>query len=103
MDTTAGTDFLYVSDEKGRVATTGVAVNPVGGTLTLRRTHGEEPEKTFYMVSVTAGCPVRVMELFGEPTIIVETKLEEPSPQEPYQPIDAPKMKKEKWIETGYR
>jgi len=102
LDTTAGTDFLYVSDEKGQVSATGITVNPIGGTLTLRRTDGEEPEKTFHMVSVTAGCPVRVMELYGEPSIIVETKPEEPSPQEPYHPKDAPKMKKEKWIETGY-
>lgn len=103
LDTTAGTDFLYVSDEKGQVAATGITVNPIGGTLTLRRTDGEEPEKTFYMVSATAGCPVRVMELFGEPTIVVVTKAEEISPQEPYQPKDAPIMAKEKWIDSGYR
>ena len=103
LDTTAGTDFLYVSDEKGQVAITGITVNPIGGTLTLRRTDGEEPEKTFYMVAVTAGCPVRVMELYGEPSIIVETKPEEISPQEPERPRDAPIMPKERWIDAGYR
>jgi len=103
LDTTAGTDFLYVSDEKGRVAATGITVNPIGGTLTLRRTDGEEPEKTWYLVAATAGCPVRVMTLFGEPTIIVETKPEEINPQEPFQPIDAPIMAKEHWIDRGYR
>ena len=71
--------------------------------MTLRRTHGEEPEKTWFLVATTAACPVRVMDLYGEPTIIVEVKEPEPSPQEPEQPLDAPKMKKEKWTDTGYR
>lgn len=102
LDTVAGTDWLYMSDEKGQVATTGVQIAPVGGSLTLRRTQGEEPEKSWYLVAATAACPTRVMDLFGEPTIVVETKPVEPSPQEPYQPKDAPIMKKEKHIPTGY-
>ena len=103
LDTVAGTDYLFMSDERGQVAATGVQIAPVGGSLTLRRTMGEEPEKTWYLVSATAACPVRVMTLFGEPTIHVEKKKEEPSPQEPEQPRDAPKMKKEKHRDTGYR
>lgn len=106
LDTVTGTDYLYMGDEKGRVATTGVQIAPLGGSLTLRRTMGEEPEKTWYLVSSTAACPVRVMELFGEPTITVEYKPEEPSPQDPTKPSknkDAPAMKKEKWIDSGYR
>ena len=106
LDTVAGTDYLYVGDEKGTVAATGVQVAPVGGSLTLRRTHGEEPEKTWYLVAATAACPVRVMSLMGEPTIHVEVKQEEPSPQEPDKPskrMDAPRMRKIRVKDTGYR
>jgi len=105
LDTVAGTDYLYLSDEKGQVTTTGIRIAPVGGSITLRRTHGEEPEKTYYLVSATAACPVRVMTLFGEPTIIVERKPEEPSPQDPTKPVygDAPHMPGYKAIPTGYR
>ena len=105
LDTVAGTDYLWMSDEKGQVAATGVVINPVGGSLTLRRTMGEEPEKTWHLVASTAACPVRIMELFGEPTIVVETKPEEPSPQDPEKPNknkDAPKMKPEKHVPTGW-
>lgn len=102
LDTVAGTDWLYMTDEKGRATVTGVQIAPVGGSLTLRRTQGEEPEKTWFLVSATAACPVRVMELFGEPTIVVEAKKEEAHPQEPYQPLDAPDMKREKYVLTGY-
>lgn len=102
LDTVAGTDYLWMSDEKGQVLLTGVVINPVGGSLTLRRTMGEEPEKTWYLVASTAACPVRVMSLFGEPTIHVEKKKEEPSPQEPEVSRDAPRMRKIRVKETGY-
>lgn len=105
LDTAANVDYLWMSDEKGRVAATGVVIVPIGGSLTLRRTDGEEPEKSWHLVAATVGCPVRVMELFGEPTIVVETKPEEPSPQDPTKPTgkkDAPDMKPEKHIPTGY-
>ena len=105
LDTVAETDYLYMSDEKGQIAGTGVQIAPIGGSVTLRRTDGEEPEKTWYLVSATAACPVRVMTLYGEPTIHVEVKQEEPSPQEPDKPgkkMDAPKMKKIKTPKTGY-
>jgi len=103
LDTVAGTDYLYISDERGQVAVTGIEIAPLGGSLTLRRTAGEEPEKTWFLVSVTAACPARVMSLYGEPTVIVETKPEEISPQEPKQRLDAPIMPKETHIETGYK
>jgi len=106
LDTVAGTDYLYLGDERGRVAATGIRIAPVGGSITLRRTYGEEPEKTWFLVAATAACPVRVMELYGEPTIVVEVKIEEPSPQDPTKPNknkDAPNMKKEEWKDTGYR
>lgn len=106
LDAVAGTDWLWMSDQKGRVTTTGVRIAPVGGSLTLRRTKGEEPEKTWYLVSTTAACPVRVMELFGEATVQVIHKPEEPDPQDPNKPtkfFDAPKMKPEKHVDTGYR
>jgi len=105
LDTVAGTDYLYMGDERGEVTIQGVQIAPVGGSLTLRRTMGEEPEKTWYLVSATAACPVRVMTLMGEPAIIVEKKKEEPSPQEPDKPaqkMDAPKMKKIKVPLSGY-
>jgi len=102
LDTVAGTDYLYMSDERGQVAATGVQIAPVGGSLTLRRTHGEEPEKTWYLVAATAACPVRLMTLMGEPAIVVERKKEEPSPQEPERPRDAPRMPKIRVKETGY-
>lgn len=102
LDTVAGTDWLYMSDEKGRVAVSGVRIAPLGGSLTLRRTHGEEPEKSWYLVAATAACPVRYMILYGEATVIVKEKLPEPEPQEPEQPSDAPKMKPEKHVPTGY-
>jgi len=70
LDTVAGTDYLYISDEKGNVTTTGIQIAPVGGSITLRRSDGEEPEKTWYLVATTAACPVRVMELYGTPSII---------------------------------
>jgi len=103
LDTVAGTDWLYVGDEKGEVITAGIRIAPVGGSLTLRRVDGEEPEKTWFLVAATAACPVRVTTLFGEPTIIVEQKQPEPSPQEPEQPRDAPRMRKIRVKETGYR
>ncbi|MBA7531857.1 hypothetical protein ES705_24081 [subsurface metagenome] len=105
LDTVAGTDYLWISDEKGQIAATGLIIFPIGGSLTLRRTAGEEPEKSWHLVSATALCPVRVAELFGEPTIVVETKPEEPDPQDPTKPTgnkDAPDMKPEKHIPTGY-
>lgn len=99
LDTVAGTDWLYMADERGQVSTTGVQIAPIGGSITLRRTHGEEPEKTWYLVAATAACPVRVVTLFGSWT----PPPEEPGPQEPYQPLDAPDMKREKYADTGYR
>jgi len=106
LDTVAGTDFLYLSDERGNVSTTGIRISPVGGSVTLRRSMGEEPEKTFYLVAVTAACPVRVMELYGVPSIIEVRITREPpeqSPQEPNRPTDAPRMLGLKPIPTGYR
>lgn len=106
LDTVAGTDYLFISDQAGQVITTGVEIAPVGGSLTLRRTHGEQPEKAWRLVAATAGCPVRLMELMGEPTIVVVKKEEEPSPQEPDKPsmrMDAPKMRKIIVKDTGYR
>lgn len=103
LDTVAGTDYLYVSDSPGSVITTGMRIAPVGGSLTLRRTDGEEPEKTYRLVAATAACPVRVMELFGEALIQIEEKPDEPSPQQPFSPTDAPKMTPIKRRETGYR
>jgi len=105
LDTVAGTDYLYLSDQKGNVVATGIRIAPVGGSITLRRTHGEEPEKTWFLVAATAACPVRVMELYGEPTVIVERKPDEPSPQDPTakRNADAPRMPGYRAIPTGYR
>lgn len=103
LDTVAGTDYLYYSDERGQVAVAGQRIAPVGGSVTLRRTNGEEPEKTWYLVAATAACPVRVMEMFGEPTIHVEKKEEEPTPQEPPRARpDAPRMRRITVKRTGY-
>jgi len=99
LDTTL-TDYLYVSDEPGRAAVTGTRIAAGGGSITLRRVHGEEPEKAWHIIATTATTPVRVMELFGTPWI---TEPEEPSPQEPYAPKDAPIMRKKGHIDTGYR
>jgi len=87
----------------GSVATTGLQIAPVGGSLTLRRTHGEEPEKSWRLVAATAACPVRIMELYGEALIQIEKKPEEPSPQEPDQPTDAPRMRPITRRDSGYR
>jgi len=105
LDTVAGTDYLYISDEKGQVTTTGIRIAPVGGSITLRRTHGEEPEKTWYLVAATAACPVRVMSLFGEAAVQIERIPEEPSPQDPAarRNADAPRMPGIRYIPTGYR
>lgn len=106
LDTVAGVDWLFMSDEKGNVAATGVRIAPLGGSLTLRRTEGEEPEKTWHLVAATAACPVRYMVLYGEATVTVEIKTPEFDPQDPTKPIkgnDAPTMKKVKHVDSGYR
>ena len=103
LDTVSGTDWLYISDERGNVATTGIRLAPVGGSITLRKSHGEEPEKTWYLVAATAACPVRVMDLHGTPVVDIEEEIE-PSPQEPpsAQVIDAPPMERGQRIRSGY-
>jgi len=106
LDTVAGTDYLYISDEKGNVVTTGIQIAPVGGSITLRKSDGEEPEKTWYLVATTAACPVRVMELYGTPSVI-EVRISrlppEEDPQDPVRKNDAPRMPGIKYIPTGYR
>ena len=107
LDTVAGTDYLYVSDERGAVTTTGIRIAPVGGSITLRRVDGEEPEKTFYLVAATAACPVRVMSLYGKMPVQVEPVPEEPNPQDPtHDPssfvFDAPPLRRVKPIRSGY-
>lgn len=107
LDTVAGTDYLYVSDQTGQVAATGVQIAPVGGSLTLRRTHGEQPHKAFRLVAATAGCPVRIMELYGVVTVVVEPMPEEPDPQDPTKPgkpkfFDAPLLRRIPRRRTGY-
>ena len=108
LDTVAGTDWLYFSDQAGQVAATGIRIAPLGGIVTLRRTHGEEPHKAFRLVAATAACPVRWMDLFGVPTTVIEEMPEEPDPQDPEKPgpskkFDAPKMQAIKRRVSGYR
>lgn len=96
---TVNTDYLWVSDARGSVVASGTRIAANGGSITLRRSRGEEPEKTWYLVATTAATPARILELFGA----VKKEPEEPGPQDPEAPIDAPKMKKWKHTDTGYR
>jgi len=94
---TVNTDYLWISDAKGDVVGSGTRIAANGGSITLRKIRGEEPEKTWFLVATTAATPARILELYGK------EEDEEVSPQDPYVPLDAPKMKPEKHVDTGYR
>lgn len=89
-----GADLVYVSDQKGDVANTGIRLSAQGGYITLRKAYGEEPEKSWTIIASAAATPVRYMELFGCPTTIVEHGNGKPDPQEPNHPLDAPDMRR---------
>ena len=90
---TVATDYLWVADEMGQVVATGIRIMPLGGVLELTQNEGDEPEKTFYLVATTAATPVRVMFSYGKQRVTVESE-EEPGPQEPNTPLDAPRMRR---------
>ena len=64
IDTTA-TDYLYIGDEPSPHLS-GVRLSGGGGSITLRKVDGEEPQKTWYLRATTATTPVRLTELFGK-------------------------------------
>jgi len=64
LDTT-GTDYLYISDEDNPQIS-GVRLAAGGGSITLRRVDGEQPEKPWFLRATTAATPVRITELFGQ-------------------------------------
>jgi hypothetical protein len=64
MDTTL-TDYIYFGHDYN-VAVHGIRISGQGGSLTLRKSMGEEPEKAFYLVATTASTPVRLTSLYGK-------------------------------------
>jgi hypothetical protein len=95
LDTTS-TDYVWISDQPGNVAGDGIRIPALGGSITLRRINGEEPEKTWYIVATTAATPVRIMQLFGLSEVVTVHEGND-NPQNPNttpKGFDAPVMRR---------
>jgi len=83
-------DIIYVSDEPGRAITEMYPIFPET-FISLPRIQGEEPQKAWYGRTAVAST-LAVLESFGD--ISQPEPSEEPDPQQPYHPQDAPKMRR---------
>lgn len=52
-------NYLYVSDTAGRALSDGVRISP-GGSFTVKKADGEEPQKAFYVVASAAATTARI-------------------------------------------
>jgi len=89
-----GTNIAFISDDKG----TGITDNngyPVFPEtfISLERKQGDEPQKAWFGVCAAGETTtVAILESYGD--IVLPVPKEEPSPQEPYHPTDAPLMER---------
>ncbi|GAH06987.1 unnamed protein product, partial [marine sediment metagenome] len=83
-------NIIYVSDEAGQAIADMIPVFPET-FISLERVNGEEPQKAWYGRTAVQS-DLRVLESYGcipsDPGVP-----QEPNPQEPYSPIDAPLMR----------
>jgi len=83
-------DIIYVSDEPGKKVTEMYPIFPET-FISLPRIQGEEPQKAWYGRTAVAST-LAVLESFGD--ISQPEPSEEPDPQQPYHPQDAPRMRR---------
>lgn len=83
-------NIIYVSDEPGRKVTEMYPIFPET-FISLPKIQGEEPQKAWYGRTAVASI-LGVLESFGD--ITQPDPSEEPDPQQPYHPQDAPKMRR---------
>ena len=83
-------NIIYVSDEPGRAITEMYPIFPET-FISLPKIQGEEPQKAWYGRTAVASI-LAVLESFGD--ISQPDPSEEPDPQQPYFPQDAPKMRR---------
>ena len=87
-----GTNIAFVSDDQGAGLTdlNGYPIFPET-FISLERKQGDEPQKAWYGACEGGKTTtVAVLEAFGD--IVIPVPKEEPHPQEPYHPTDAPLM-----------
>jgi len=83
-------NIIYVSDDIGKVITEMYPIFPET-FISLPKIQGEEPQKAWYGRTAVAS-RLAVLESFGD--ISQPEPSEEPDPQQPYHPQDAPKMRR---------
>jgi len=83
-------NIIYVSDEPGMTTGDGYPIFPET-FISLPKIQGEEPQKKWYGI-VAVNSTLAVLESFGD--ITQPGPSEEPDPQQPYHPQDAPKMRR---------
>ena len=94
LDTT-GTDYAWISDQKGNVATTGLRIAAGGGAISIYQSDGWDTEGSWYIVATTAATPVRVMTGFKIPQVRTILDDDDDDPQGPPSPkLDAPPMRR---------
>jgi len=83
-------NIIYVSDEPGRKVTEMYPIFPET-FISLPRIQGEEPHKAWHGRTAVAST-LAVLESFGD--ISQPEPDMEPDPQQPYHPLDAPRMRR---------
>jgi hypothetical protein len=93
--------ILYVSDDSDVTADNGFPVFH-NTWISINKADGDKPDQAWWAIASGAGCSVRVLEQLGDyPIKVFIVNVINPSPQEPYTPIDAPDMPKGEW-QRGY-
>ena len=83
-------NIIYVSDEPGKKVTEMYPIFPET-FISLPKMQGEEPQKTGYGRTAVAST-LAVLESFGDISKLEPS--EEPDPQQPFHPHDAPRMRR---------
>lgn len=83
-------NIIYVSDEPQKAVADMYPIFPET-FISLPRSHGEEPHKAWYGRTAVQST-LKVLESFGEISELEPS--EEPDPQQPYHPQDAPRMRR---------
>lgn len=86
---TDNANIIYFTDEPGKAVGDMCPVFPET-FISLERNAGEEPQKAWYGRTAVQST-LAVLESFGEIAPVQPDT--EPNPQEPFSPLDAPKMK----------
>jgi len=86
-------NIAFISDDRGSGITdsNGYPIFPETH-LSFERKQGDEPQKAWWGVCAAGETTrIAILEAYGE--IVQPVPAEEPSPQEPYHPKDAPRMR----------